>query len=305
MAKNQKTEVSFATLNAVKVLEGNDSGSIVGFPLQAINLGTLNFYLGCAVNRNPILQPKKEQTEIQKKFASLLNLESERPLALNDEMKLEEDKKVSEADKLESALAGIKATQVLGNHISEVFQDSDDKVASKMVEFELKGGNLGGGLQTAHERLVSQGLQWASTRIADDNIIAQNKALTKIQNKGILQEPVHKAEVTPEYIAESELIETQAQKNIRKRIAIIEGQVIEQTKSKLTEIQSHDFEINEEDSVDLIIDACKNNNIDMDSILESAVMRKYKSWNEKQSFQLDNEVLFYGEYLTNGGKEKK
>ena len=277
MAKNQKENaVSFSTLNAVKVLEGNDSGSVVGFPLQAINLGTLNFYLGCAVNRNPILQPKKEQTEIQKKFASLLNLESERPLALNDEMKLEDDKKVSEADKLESALAGIKATQVLGNHISEVFQDSDDKVASKMVEFELKGGNLGGGLQTANERLVSQGMQWASTRIADDNIIAQNKALGS----------------------------EQAIANISKRTQIIEGQVIEQTKSKLAEIQSHDFDINDDDAVDLIIDACKNNNIDMDAILESAVMRKYKSWNEKQSFQLDNEVLFYGEYLTNGADQK-
>ena len=274
MAK--KTEVSFETLNAIKVLEGNDSGSVVGFPLQAINLGTLNFYLGCAVNRNPILQPKKEQTEIQKKFASLLNLESERPLALNDEMKLEDDKKVSEADKLESALSAIKATEVLADHISEVFQDSDDKVASKMVEFELKGGNLGGGLQSAQERIVSQGMQWASTRISDDNIIAQNKALGS----------------------------EQAIANISKRTQIIEGQVIEQTKSKLTEIQSHDFEINEDDAIDLIIDACKNNNIDMDSILESAVMRKYKSWNEKQSFQLDNEVLFYGEYLTNGGKQK-
>jgi hypothetical protein len=278
MAKNQKATVvekpAFACkgLTSEHVLSGYQEESPIGHVLQSINLSTINFFLGVAVNLNPLLKQKAQQTEVQKKFASLLNLDSERPKALNGEMQLEEDKKVSDIDKLQSAIEGIQATLKMGDHIKEVSFDSSDKSTTNQIKFELEGGELGGGLQSPVQRISTQGSQYASNRITQDKIIAQNKALNTEQSLS----------------------------NIEKRENIILSQVAEQTNYKLAELESNQFELSENaDYVDVILDACKKNNIDMNAILEKSVIRKYKSWTDNQNFDICSEVAWYGEYLTN------
>ena len=291
----------FSTLTGEKVLSGYDGDSALSYPLRAIGLGTWNFYLGIRANLSPVIKPQKVQTEINKNFMSLLNLDSERPEVKLDEMNVEDDKKISDEIKLSSALAGIKATSILAKDITNNFHDPEDKVTTKAIEWELKGGNIGGGLQTAKERIISQGVQWCNTRISEDTIIAQNRVIGKIlvdstdENGEVIKDKNGK-------VIQVWGLTDKAKANIKKREHMISSQVAEETKYKLAEVQSRDEEICEDDAIDLVINACKDNNIDMTAILEQAVMRKVKTWNDKQNFQIDNEVLMYGQYLINGNK---
>jgi hypothetical protein len=217
------------------------------------------------------------------------------------EMNVEDDKKVSNETKLSSALAGIKATSVLAKDITNNFHDPDDKVTTKAIEWELKGGNIGGGLQTAEERVISQGMQWCNTRISEDTIIAQNRVIGKILVDSTDEngKTIHDKNGV---IIQVWGLTDKAKANIQKREQMISAQVAEETKYKLAEVQSRDEEICEDDAIDLIVDACKDNNIDMTAILEQAVMRKVKTWNDKQNFQIDNQVLLYGQHLISGNK---